>query len=122
MRPARSSRYVIALLALFSMLFMQMAVASYVCPMLTTEPMAAMTDCAGMEMEQPVLCIDQAHAIKQSADKPESPPVQPFIAAGLILTLCPVEANSQAASMPSRSALLRTTAPPLPILHCCFRI
>lgn len=131
------SRLVVACIALISMLFMQLAVASYTCPGMAMEsngmstymsdqiePMA-MTGCDGMDMEQPSLCQTHAFgdATKQSLDKHESPQVQPFVPAGFVQALPVVEAVKGADTDTRPSALLtRITAPPIAIQHCCFRI
>ena len=119
-------------IALFSILFMQCAVASYVCPGMSE--MAAMTmsvdssnmpGCEGMDKNQPSLC--HAHAQdtqnKQSLDKPPFPNVQPFIATGLILALYVIDFDALLAPVPPESLILaRSNAPPIAILNCCFRI
>ncbi|MBR7784777.1 hypothetical protein KDM89_21835, partial [Undibacterium sp. LFS511W] len=75
MKLSHPSRVVAAFVALFSMLFMQLAVASYACPGLAMRggddmsampavvAMPTMTDCEGMDQVQPVLC--HAHAQDQ---------------------------------------------------------
>ncbi len=132
---SRPHRLFTALIVLFSMLFMQLAVASYVCPghMTGSEIPAlsrdigsvAMVDCAGMDKEQPALC--HAHAddpyAKQSLDKPQMPNVQPFVVAGLTLTLQVMDiAGLQQEHQPQSSYLARSSAPPIAIRNCCFRI
>lgn len=135
MKLSRPHRLLTALIVLFSMLFMQLAVASYVCPghMTGSEIPAlssdihsvAMADCAGMDKEQPALC--HAHAedpyAKQSLDKPQVPDVQPFVFAGLTLTLQLIDiAGLQQQHQPQLSYLARSIAPPIAIRNCCFRI
>jgi hypothetical protein len=120
---------------LISLLFMQLAVASYVCPafgmdqpgqMLSAS--AAMPDqdmpgCQDMDQVQPSLCHAHGQIGNQSLDKPELPHVQPFIMAGLAVQLSPVAIIARAIGTPPAAALLtRTTAPPLAIRNCCFRI
>lgn len=135
MNSFRQSRFVAALIALFSMLFMQLAVASYACPglkmgqdskavaMVADTANQNMSGCTGMDMEQPGLCHAHDHAGNQSLDKPELPQVQPFMAVGLTLTLIPIEiAYRPLVSHPEDLLLTRATAPPLSIRNCCFRI
>lgn len=139
MKLARSPRLVAALIALISLLFMQLAVASYACPGMATalrgHAMAAGSDsgmhdmhhmpgCAGgIDKQQPGLCHAHGHASQQSLDKPEPPPVQPFVAVALTQVLSPIDATYHP-SRPAQDALFltRATAPPLAIRHCCFRI
>jgi hypothetical protein len=136
MKLSRPSRFVAALIALFSVLYMQFAVASYACPGLTmahaSEAVAMAADagdesmdgCTGMDKEQPSLCHAYDQAGNQSVDKPGVPPVQAFTPVALVLTLV---TTTDTAILPiheqTESFLLtRTTAPPLSIRNCCFRI
>ncbi len=138
MKLSHPSRLIAAFLTLFSMLFMQLAVASYTCPDRTmgnvmngmsgtSKNLSAMTmvGCEGMDSEQPALC--HAHAEdafgKQSLDKPTAPDVPAFVQAGLVLTLVIIEI-SELPQEPQRQSLLlaHSTAPPIAIRNCCFRI
>lgn len=95
-------------------------------PALTSDiSFAAMADCAGMDEEQPALC--HAHAddpyARQSLDKPQTPDVQPFVVAGLTLTLQVMDnVGLQQEHQPQPSYLARSSAPPIAIRNCCFRI
>jgi hypothetical protein len=123
MKFRRTSRIVAAMVALFSMLFMQLAVASYSCPAAAV-PLASDAQCAGMDPAQPSLCKAKATnlAAKQSLDKPDLPPVLPFIAADLagivVADAWAPDAGAGAAAPPS---LARSLSPPHAIEHCCFR-
>jgi hypothetical protein len=135
MKLSRPTRSVTALIALISMLFTQLAVAGYACPdmkimhagesavMMTDDGNQHMSGCIGMDMEQPNLCQAHDQVGTQSLDKPGAPHVSPFMAAALTVVFHDIETASksiaaQAASVP----LTRTTAPPLSIRNCCFRI
>ncbi|GGC64539.1 hypothetical protein [Undibacterium terreum] len=128
----RPTRYLGALLALVSMLFMQLAVAGYVCPGTSIGPgghafsqpaMQGMAGCDGMDMQQPALCHAYAQDGKQTLDKPDFPAVQPFIPGALSLVVQAVVDQSHPVSIePAGDLLARATAPPLSIQHCCFRI
>ncbi|MDB5755207.1 MAG: silD [Massilia sp.] len=131
MKLNRPSRVVAALIALCSVLFMQLALASYACPILKIDAGAraaqmavqGMADCADMDMAQPGLCQAAAHPDHQSLDKPQLPEVQPFAASGLSVTLMPAEVTPALAVAPSKTVFLEhATAPPLTIRNCCFRI
>jgi hypothetical protein len=135
MKLSRPSRFVAALIALFSVLFMQFAVAAYVCPDFpsghTDEPVTMSvssslhdtSECKGMDVEQPNLCDVHDQLGSQSLDKPDLPQVQSFVAVGWILALPTIEAGYRAPAAQSSSfSLARTTAPPLAIRNCCFRI
>lgn len=126
------SRLLTVLLALCSLFFMQLAVAGYVCPggQLKAQETAAMAEagmpCAesmtmNMDDEQPNLCQAHCQAGSQSAHKYQLPSVVAVdalpTAPALQVTMLPfVEAPLQAPH------LRRTTAPPLAIRNCCFRL
>ena len=133
MKLSRTYRILTALIALFSMLFMQAAVASYTCPALqggdlgstvVDQPsMAAMPGCDRLDTGNPALC--HAHCLdgKSSLDKPQVPTVTPaaVLVSTLLFPLEPLLASPQpVAEQPS--FLRRATAPPIAIRHCCFRI
>jgi hypothetical protein len=137
MRRSRQSRFLAALIALFSLLFMQLAVAAYACPKVhpAQETAAAamahpadaesMPGCAGMgrDMEQPSLCHAHNQVGNHSLDKPSTPQVQPFAPAILAQVLLFVEPVFHTLPLPPRELVLqRVTDPPLSILNCCFRI
>ena len=137
MKISRSFRFVVAFVALFSMLFMQFAVVSYVCPdmsmaadniKLTTMAVGDATssgpNCLGMDKDQAGLC--HAHAqdppSKQSLDKPPLPDVQPFVVIGLVSALYDDFDALFVPRLPESLLLARSNAPPIAILNCCFRI
>jgi hypothetical protein len=134
MKTSRSTRLVTAIVALLSMLYMQLAVASYVCPGVpagsndsAVPAQAAMIDmpnCQGMDAVQPQLCDLHAHGepAKQSLDNPASD-VPPFVPGALMLQLQLFDAVAIPDAASHRPiALARTTAPPVAIRNCCFRI
>lgn len=138
MKIFRPSRFIVAMVALFSTLFMQCAMASYVCPgmsmgtvniamttMSEDNDSPSMPGCNGMDKNQPSLC--HAHAqdqqSKQSLDKPQLPDVQPFLAVGLVLASYTIDFDVLLApAQPESRILARSTAPPIAIVNCCFRI
>jgi hypothetical protein len=134
MKLSHPFRLIVAFVTLFSLLFMQLAIAAYACPVMASGSdegralvvmSSAMPGCAGMDAEQPTLChaASQNDLAKQSLDKPPGPDVQPFIAATLVLAV-------QAAAVPGSpssntrhfASLSRATSPPIAIRHCCLRI
>jgi hypothetical protein len=128
------SRFVAAIVALVSMLFMQLAVAGYVCPEFeegyAAEAAATVQhghelslDCIGTDAEQSNLC--QAHGTfgNESVDTQNAAPVPPFIPAVFILALQkPVSPHLSFKSAMASPPLTRTIEPALAIQHCCFRI
>lgn len=147
MKLTRPSRLIAACVMLFSMLFMQLAVAAYACPGVTMqhaqmEPtktennqdmhklfmaehssVADMAGCTGEDAVQPNLCQAFDHTGHQSLDKPNVPSVSSFIPTTLLLALFTADSSKLSQSFaPQLQKLTRTTAPPLSIQHCCFRI
>ena len=127
MKLSRPSRFIAALVTIFSLLFTQLAVAAYACPASNAAPaaMSAMGDmpgCQGMDMNQQGLCAAHCDPGHQSLDTPGAPHVQPFVAAALAVVLVSAFAQQPAAARPDAYRLTRTTAPPLAIRNCCFRI
>ncbi len=136
MRLSRKSRFLTALVALFSVLFTQLAVAAYVCPSgqiaQAFDAVAAahaaaghqnMSDCDEASMDQPVLCKAQTQVGSQSLDKPQLPDISPFLAVTLVASV--MQEDHRLLSVPPQFSgllLTRTTAPPLAIQNCCFRI
>lgn len=134
-RLSRPSRLVAAAITLFSILFMQLAVAAYACPLLSVQhgnevghmsvntPPDEMPACHEMDPVQPSLCDAYHQADSQSLDKPAVPPLAPFLAVGFGLPLLPLDVAFRPDSgFGDPPFLTRTTSPPLAIRHCCFRI
>jgi len=133
MRLTRKTRLIAALLALVSMLFMQQAVAAYACPglqmgdqdvmMLSQSQfdMGSMPGCDQPDPEQSALCHAHCQDGKQSLDKAELPPISPALVIGFFAVV--VNSDILQRSFNTYAPLLtRTTAPPLSIRNCCFRI
>lgn len=137
MRFTRHSRFVTALVALFSVLFMQLAVAAYACPTIKATPDVAshegwasgeshseMDGCAGgVDTEQPALCFAYSQDGNQSLYKPQVPDVQPAVVVDIVrqavdasLVFTPDTHYAQA------PWLMRASTPPISIRNCCFRI
>ena len=78
-----------------------------------------------MDARQPTLCHAHSNdqASKQSLDKPELPQVAAFASVGLTQIVESSDIVSAALSVePESLVLTRTTAPPIAIRNCCFRI
>jgi hypothetical protein len=126
------NRLTTALLALMSLLFMQLALATYVCPgsALKAAEVAAMAEagmpCAQsmaltMDDQQPNLCHAHCQAGQPSADKSELPSPVAIGALPADFTLqVALPAFSEAPLQAPH--LQRTTAPPVAIRNCCFRL
>lgn len=119
-------RMITVLLALTSLLFSQLAVAAYICPgkvsnaaqtgMPCTDAMAMVTD-----ESHPNLCRAHCQADQQKADTYQIPVL------AVLPDLIADYANARIFSAASveqlqTTLLIRTTAPPLAIRHCCLRL
>ena len=135
MKTSQTLRLLTAIVAIFSMLFMQLAVASYACPetssgsknnVASATGMAGdMANCDGMDPTQSTLCHTVAHGelTKQSLDKTPVSDVPPFVPVALMLDLqIFVLLALPALQAYPPIALTRTSAPPIAIRNCCFRI
>ena len=126
MKMTRKSRFSAALFALFSVLFMQFAVASYACPMMvsgTTESvMTAMPGCNGLDVEKPNLCLSHCQSSEQSLDKPEVPVFPAAAPVPVLSSSIDLLSLGQPALERSQPTLARANSPPLAIRNCCFRI
>ena len=132
MPPRRRNRLLTVLIAVVSLLFMQFAVASYSCPGAAPKvaAMAAMAQagmpCAqalagAMDDQQPNLCHAYCQAEHQSADKYQVPAPLALTDRGTDFYPPPVIPVPLGAPLQA-PLLTRTTAPPLAVRHCCFRI
>ena len=130
MKLSRRLRSLAACLALFGVLFAQVAVASHACPGPEAMAVAAMDPAQepmpccggdGTSDPQPALCAAHCQQGDQSLDKPATPllPV-----AAIASRLAAADLSPAAAPPPGRqlSLLSRSTEPPLALRHCCLRI
>ena len=128
----RRSRLRTALFALISLLFMQLALANYVCPGVASSVAEAATmaeagmPCAqsmalSMDDAQPNLCQAHCQAGQQSADKYE--PLAPLLMADLPADFrLPALVTMVFGAPRNAPDLMRSTAPPVAIRNCCFRL
>lgn len=131
MKLLRPSRFLAALVTLFSLLFTQLAVASYACPNVKPSSVSvsadssqgAMPGCTGMDAQQPGLCKAYCTEDHQTLDTPTAPQVAPFVASSLACVL--QDAGLAEPILGSNGASVRSqhaTSPPIAIRNCCFRI
>lgn len=127
----RRHRVFTVLLALCSLLFMQLAVAGYSCPGFESRVMeisamaqAGMPCAESMSMalddEQPNLC--KAHCEPVQAGTDQTPVQVPAFAVSAVFYAAPISIALPQRFAPQPSLLARTTAPPLAIRNCCFRL
>jgi hypothetical protein len=127
----RRYRIVTVLLALASLLFMQVAMASYSCeagldPVGNASVMAAMaqTDMPcdeAMNADHSNLCHAHCKADPQTADKYQVP-AMPSLADLASDFPLPLATPAPVGALLQAPLLRRTTAPPLAVRNCCFRI
>ena len=132
MRYSRRTRFVAALAALFGLLFMQLAMAAYACPKLSpVQPQSTMLDasgqpmknCAELDKQSPSLCQADKHRAPQAADTSSPPSVQPFVPTGLIVHVVTADAPiTLGFTIPAAFLYASSTAPPIAIRNCCFRL
>lgn len=134
MKLPRIHRLLAAILVLFSILFMQLAVSAYACPALNLGHDSRATSlvyiqsaetmpCHEIDMEQPNLCQASHLGDKQSLDKPATPSPSPFVAVGYGLPTGPATLSFQRRPVVDvRTLLTYATAPPIAIRHCCLRV
>jgi hypothetical protein len=130
MPALRKHRFLTVLIALASLLFMQLALAGYSCPGVETKVQAASAmaeagmPCAGsmsmsMDEEQPGLCHAHCVAGQQAADNHPLQVLAVALPAGLALER--ISPGPAVHSAPQASLLTRATDPPLAIRNCCLR-
>ena len=126
----RRIRFVSAVVALLSLLFMQVALAAYACPNLIPAKNTPMLDSSGQPMancteadkQSPALCYADTHKQSPSLDKPDAPSVMPFVATGFALPLLWPEDGASMPNPPLVFLHASGTSPPIAIRHCCFRL
>ena len=128
---SRSVRLLAALVAAFSLLFAQLAVAAYACPVQAPAKMSAHGGahpcpgghCQDMAKQQPTLCQAHCHPADSSPDRSAWPPVAQFTAlAAFVIMPAPRVHDVAQTDVFTHPILARATEPPSAIRHCCFRI
>jgi hypothetical protein len=130
MRHFRRIRLLSAIVALSSLLFMQLAMAAYACPNLVPAASAPMldskgqpmADCPQLDRQSPTLCHADTHKPTPSLDKPGTPSVMPFVATGFALPLLRGDERIPLPAPPLVFLHASGTSPPIAIRHCCFRL
>lgn len=124
------TRKLVSLLSIVAMVFAQMAVAAYACPMqfqgldnAVAKVSASAADAGESDSASPALCKRHCENEQQNVnDSPQAPAAFSFETA-LTLTLPLVMQSATLRDAPVTTPSLRNaTAPPLSIRHCCFRI
>jgi hypothetical protein len=115
----------IALIALLSLLFQQVAMASYVCPNESGSPggistTAKLPPCHAGVATDKARCDQHCSTLPPSSDHPPMPTVPALLPLTVWLQI--PQAACMAERVNSASVDARSTAPPLTIQHCTFQI
>lgn len=132
MSARRRHRLVVVLVALGSLLFMQLAMAAYNCPAkeAPSSAMAAMAQaglpCSGdmamtMDEDQPGLCHAHCQAAQQSTEKAQPATPVGAVSSGFAYLIEPVRIAAPSHPAPA-PGLGRPAVVPIAVRHCCFRI
>jgi hypothetical protein len=133
MKLTRRSRFINALVALVSVLFMQLATAAYACPDLqlgkADQAMAvadaldadAMPECAKIDQQRANLCKAHCDVASQSVDtSPHAIIEAPVMTLLAVVAATDIHRPTKATSQ--SSLLTRITAPPPSLRFCVLRI
>jgi len=121
----RTHRLTTAFFVVLSLLFSQLALASYVCPRqgsaaAMAQTMASGQPCQGMDEAQPTLCHDHAAGAAQSFDAVKVPtPSLPMLVQ--MLAVAPVLEAAEAVAAPV-IAIAGAPAPPDPLFLSTLRL
>jgi hypothetical protein len=124
-RPRALHRCLTAFLVVLSLLFSQLALASYVCPGTPdtdsmAEMMATGVPCEGMDMAQPVLCFQ--HAADMSLSFEPVKLTTPSLPAIVQLVVMPVVLAFEGLDLPRQAAPERQHPPPDPVFLATRRL
>lgn len=132
MHFARRSRGITLLIAVWAILFGQLALAAYDCPGLARAAEIAQMAEAGLpcvetmsqavDEEQPGLCHAHCQSAQSSADTYQPPVLATLAQLGPVLVLAGLHGPSRGLRPPSADAAPPAAGPPLAIRNCCFRI
>ncbi len=120
----RRHRRWIALIALLGLLFQQLAMAAYVCPLESGDGgnITASSDIPPCHTsDDQARCHQHCHPLQLSLDHPSNPTVAALLPATTWLYE-PVHRNRGGNRAISFEVIARATAPPLNIQHCTFQI
>jgi hypothetical protein len=133
MKLTRRSRFITALVALSSVLFMQLAAAAYACPDLQLRKanqamsaadapdVGAMARCAKIDQQQANLCKAHCDVASQSVDTlPHAAIEAPVLP--LLAVVAPPDIDHPTKSTFQSILLTRITAPPPSLRFCVLRI
>jgi len=124
----RTYRKFTSWVGIFTIVFAQLALSAYACPMLLAN-VGDHNDTASVssptsvyaDLVSPNLCHE--HCTDEQQNIKDAPQVQPVAEFGRVLSVTPVMvATTTIPATKLTDPLLHGPAPPLTIQHCCFRI
>jgi len=117
-------RRLLALIALFAMLFQQLAMAAYMCPIETGGAQASMgnTPCHERGAPDGLRCHTHCHPQAASTDHPPTPTVPAAMLPQTTWLRAVSWLPEGLHNAPLRAVTARATAPPITIRHCTFQI
>lgn len=122
MSQRRLLRRLAAVFAVFAMLFSQLALAAYACPLERMAVIAVVADaecCTESASASANLCHE--HCKDSASALPDAQPPVPDFVPGFSVPLPPAQDDAPHCEY-SQVALFHSISPPLSILNCCFRI
>ena len=117
----------IALVALLGLLFQQLAMATYVCPLegggtAASSAMSAMAGCESPDATDKTRCLQHCHPLAQTSDHASVPTVPPALLPATTWSREFHAASSRALDCSERGEHARLSAPALTIQHCTFQL
>ena len=124
----RCSRKWVGLLAIIAVVFAQLSVSAYACPLqfMGLDEAASVVNApeqnsSGRDAESPALCQKHCENGQQNVNDSPQPLTGISLAPAFVVTLSMDRPSSFPAIVPAPS-LLHATSPPHSIRNCCFRI
>jgi hypothetical protein len=121
----RRHRRWIAFIALFGLLFQQLAMGVYVCPLESGDPsaVAAMTQpCGSPDTPDKSRCDQHCHPLAQTSDHATPPTVPAALLPPTTWLRTPLAIRVHLPESPACEVAAHAAAPPLTIQHCTFQI
>jgi len=117
-------RRLLALIALFALLFQQLAMAAYVCPMAAAGAQSSMENAPCHERGAPdgLRCHTHCHPQAASTDHPPMPTVPAALLPQTTWLRAAAWQSEPLHGVPPCEVTARATAPPITIRHCTFQI
>lgn len=120
-RRLRRRRW-IALVALLGLLYQQLAMAAYVCPMEVGSRPTVEAPCHQPDTTDKVRCETHCHPVTTSPDRAPAPTVPPALLPATTWWRAPIEAVWRHAWLVRFDVPVCAASPPLTVQYCTFQI